>query len=185
MKKKNVLNPLFVQQAWTVHSCDSVCLGCQTKQRANLLLKYQKQSILYATKHQCLLISSGGFHLNGYWMMSFLPSFLPPSLSLFLSFFFFLGVHLGHMEVPSLGVHSELELPATAAATRDLSQILNLCHSLKQRQILNSLTEAGDGTRILIDTSWVLNPLSRNGNSMMSFFRGNLESYWKLSWALD
>ena len=40
-------------------------------------------------------------------------------------FFFFLGPHLWHMEVPRLGLESELQLPAytTATATRDLSHI--------------------------------------------------------------
>ena len=37
----------------------------------------------------------------------------------------FLGLHLWHMEVPRLGVQSELQLPAyaTATATRDLSRV--------------------------------------------------------------
>ena len=33
--------------------------------------------------------------------------------------FFFLGLYLWHMEVPRLGVKSELQLPATATATLD------------------------------------------------------------------
>ena len=32
-------------------------------------------------------------------------------------FCFFLGLHLQHMEVPRLGVESELQLPAYATAT--------------------------------------------------------------------
>ena len=43
----------------------------------------------------------------------------------FLSFFIcFLGLHLWHMEVPRLGVESELQLPAytTATGTQDLRQ---------------------------------------------------------------
>ena len=32
-------------------------------------------------------------------------------------FFVFLGLHLGHMEVPRLGVEPELRLPATATTT--------------------------------------------------------------------
>ena len=69
------------------------------------------------------------------------------------------------MEVPSLGVGSELQLPAytTATATPDLSHICDLCCSL--RTILNPLSEARDGTHILMDTSQVLNLLSHNGNS--------------------
>ena len=44
---------------------------------------------------------------------------------LFVCLFCFLGLHLLHMEVPSLGVETELLLPAynTAMATRDLSQV--------------------------------------------------------------
>ena len=42
----------------------------------------------------------------------FLPFFLPPSLPSFLSF-----SHPWHMEVPRLGVKSELQLPAYTTAT--------------------------------------------------------------------
>ena len=44
----------------------------------------------------------------------------------FFCFFFFLGPHLWHMAVPSLGVESEPKLPATATAMRDPSCIHNL-----------------------------------------------------------
>ena len=48
-----------------------------------------------------------------------------------LIFFSFLGVHLWHMEVPRLGVKSELQLPAyaIATATQDPSRVCNLYHS--------------------------------------------------------
>ena len=50
------------------------------------------------------------------------------------------------MEVPRLGVESELQLLActTAAATQDPSQVCNLHHSSQQHQILNLLSEAWD-----------------------------------------
>ena len=69
------------------------------------------------------------------------------------------------MEVPRLGVESELQLPATATATamQDPSRIYDLHHSSWQHQILNPLSKARDRTHILMDTSWVL--LSHNGNS--------------------
>ena len=63
------------------------------------------------------------------------------------------------MEVPRLVVESELQLPpygtATATEKRDPSRFCDLYHSLWQRQILNPLSKARDGTRILMDTSWI------------------------------
>ena len=44
-----------------------------------------------------------------------------------------------------------------------------LC-TLRQSQILNSLSEARAGTHILLDTSHVLNPLSHNKNSTFPYF---------------
>ena len=69
-------------------------------------------------------------------------------------FFFFLGLHLQHMEISSLGVKSELQLPAYATATEtpDPSCIHDLCHSSWQHQILNPLSKARDWTPILKDT---------------------------------
>ena len=50
------------------------------------------------------------------------------------------------MEVPRLGVESELQLPAytTAVAMPDLRWGCDLHHSLWQHWILNPLTEARD-----------------------------------------
>ena len=87
---------------------------------------------------------------------------------MFLFVSLFLGLHLRHKEIPRLGVESELQLPdySTATATQDLSCIWDLHHSSQQCRILNPLSEAGDQTCILMDTSQVLNPLSHNGNSL-------------------
>ena len=59
------------------------------------------------------------------------------------------------MEVPRLGVESELQLPdyATATGTPDLSHICNLPHSSQQQQILNPLSEARDQTFAFMDAS--------------------------------
>ena len=67
---------------------------------------------------------------------------------------FFLGPHLWHMEVPRLGVESELQLLAyaTVTATPDLSHIWDLHHSSRQCRIPNPLREARDQTHILTDT---------------------------------
>ena len=50
------------------------------------------------------------------------------------------------MEVPKLGVQSELQLPAytTATATPDLNHVCDLHHSSQQRRIPNLLSEARD-----------------------------------------
>ena len=75
------------------------------------------------------------------------------------------------MEVPRLEVKLELQLLAytTAAATLDPSSICDLHCSSWQHQILNLLSEASDPTHILTDTSWILNPLGHNGNSLFFF----------------
>ena len=63
-----------------------------------------------------------------------------------LFFFFFLGPHPQHTEVPRLGVESELELPAytTATAMQDPSCVCDLHHSSWQPWILTPLSEARD-----------------------------------------
>ena len=72
-------------------------------------------------------------------------------------FFCFLGLHPWHMEIPRLGVESELQLPVctTATAISDPSRICDLHHSAQQCQILNPLSKARVRTRVLTDTSWV------------------------------
>ena len=55
------------------------------------------------------------------------------------------------MEVPRLGVQSEIQLPTytTATATQDPSHVCDLHHSSQQRQILNPLSEDKDRTHNL------------------------------------
>ena len=61
------------------------------------------------------------------------------------------------MEVPRLGVESELQLLAytTATATRDPSRVLDLHHSSQKCRILNPLSEDRDRTHMLMDPSRV------------------------------
>ena len=91
---------------------------------------------------------------------------------LFIYLFCFLGPRLRHMDVPRPGVGSELQLPAyaTVTATPDPSCICNLRLSLHPGRILNPLREAGDRTRILMDTMRVFKPLSHNRNSLCNLF---------------
>ena len=80
---------------------------------------------------------------------------------------FFLGLHLQHMEIPRLGVESELQPPAstTATAPQDPSHICKLHHGLWPHRIPNPLSKAKDRTCGLLDTRWGLNLLSHNRNS--------------------
>ena len=66
----------------------------------------------------------------------------------------FLGPHLRHIEVPRLGVGSELQLPAytTVTATSDLRCVCDWHGNVQQCWILNPLSRARDGTRLLKDT---------------------------------
>ena len=69
---------------------------------------------------------------------------LKPVQGLFVCFVFsFLGLKV---EVPRLGVESELQLPAyaTAAATWDPNCVCDLHHSSQKHQILNPLSQAKD-----------------------------------------
>ena len=82
-------------------------------------------------------------------------------------FFVFFGPHPRHEEVPRLGVESKLQLLAytTATTTQDPSFICGPPHNLWQCQIFSPLCKAKDQTLIFVDTSRILNPLSRNRNS--------------------
>ena len=73
----------------------------------------------------------------------------------FFFFFCFLGPCPWHMEVPRLGIKSELQLPAyaTTIATWDLCRICDLHHSSQQCWILNPLSKTRDRIRILKDPS--------------------------------
>ena len=75
----------------------------------------------------------------------------------FILFFVFLGPQRWHMEIPRIGVKSELQLPAytTATAMQDLSHVCDLHHSTRQCQIPNSLIEARDQTHVLMGASQV------------------------------
>ena len=84
------------------------------------------------------------------------------TLWFFVCLFCSLALHLRPMEVPRLGVKSELQLPAstTATATQDPSCVFDLHHSSRQQWILNPLSRARDQTLIIMDASQVPGPLT-------------------------
>ena len=61
-------------------------------------------------------------------------------------YFCFLGMPLRHMEVPRLGIESELQLLATDTAIPDPSHLCNLHHSLRPCWILDPFIEQGHGS---------------------------------------
>ena len=69
----------------------------------------------------------------------------------------FLELYPQYIEVPRLGVKSELQLLANATATAmpGPRHVCDLHHSSWQRPILNPLCGARDQTCILVDNSWV------------------------------
>ena len=82
----------------------------------------------------CLFLCLFPFYFKpGHFFFCFIKKIFFPlkKLLFFFFFFFFLGPHLWYMEVPRLGVESELQLPATATVTamQDQSHLCNLHHS--------------------------------------------------------
>ena len=90
-----------------------------------------------------------------YWVSEF-----PKLMNFVYIFFFFLWIHLWHMEVARLQVArlgvaqvgAVAEAYTTAMATLDLSHICDLCLNLQHCWILNPLSEARDWIHILVDT---------------------------------
>ena len=78
------------------------------------------------------------------------------------------------MEVPRLGVKSELQLLAytTATAMPDLSYVCDLHHNSWQLQILNPMSEARDRTCVLMDNSWVCYHWATTGIPLSYLFIG-------------
>ena len=97
----------------------------------------------------------------------------------FFPFCLFLGPHSGHMEVPGLGVESELQLLAypMGPTAPNLSRVCKLHHSSLQGQILNP-SEQGQGLNLCPQgyQSDSL-PLSHNGNSILLNHDGKMSLF--------
>ena len=70
-------------------------------------------------------------------------------------FLVFLGLHPWHMEIPRLGVKSELQPLAYATAMLDLNCVCDLHHSAWQLSILNPLSKARDQICVLVVTGQI------------------------------
>ena len=99
-------------------------------------------------------------------------AFIQEFLSFFL-FFVLLGPNPRHMEVPRLGVKSQLWplAYATAIATPDPSCVFDLHHSSDQCWILNPLSKSRDQICLLMDTSQVCHHCATTGNPHPRIFR--------------
>ena len=81
----------------------------------------------------------------------------------------FVGLHLQHMEVPSLGVELELHLPAYTTSMPDLSHVCELHHNSQHCWILNPLSKARDQTYVLMDTSQICFSCATMGTPCLYF----------------
>ena len=90
---------------------------------------------------------------------------------------FFLGPHPWHMEIPRLGVESELQLLAyaTATAMQDPSLIC-LHHSSWQCRIPDPLSKARNQICILMDTSQIHYHWAMKGTPNTSFLKTKISS---------
>ena len=110
-------------------------------------------SLVHSELTRMMLLWSGKELFLNTWISS-LSFFLQPPLHpfIYLFIFVFLGLHLRHMDVPRLGVDSELQLLAytTGTAMPDPSYVCNLHPSSRQGRILNPLSKFSDRTWNLI-----------------------------------
>ena len=86
--------------------------------------------------------------------------------------FSFFRPHLWHMKVPRLRSNQSCNCwPRPQSRPCQIqAKVCDLGHSSRQCQIFNLLGEAREQTHILMDTSWVLKPLSHDENSWSPVF---------------
>jgi len=110
-------------------------LQVSTPRPQKIILQAQLEEAEYWTSLYCFFYLVVGF-LFFYFILFYF----------FFVFLLFLGPLPRHMEVPRLGVQSELQSPAyaRATATQDPSRVCNLHHSSRQRRIVNPLSKGRD-----------------------------------------
>ena len=94
----------------------------------------------------------------------------------FCFFFCFLEPHPQHVEVPGLGIESELWLLTYTTATemQDLSHVCDLQQSSQQYQIPDPLGKARGQTHFLMNTSWICFHCASLGTPMPTLLEGFL-----------
>ena len=126
-----------------------------------LTVKAKSECILYKEVHfiQGRKTLSSSYILSKWQFRHHYSSVFSCCCCCFFFFVFlpFLGPLLRHIEIPRLGVQSELQLPAyaRATATQDPSRVCDLHHSSQQHRILNPLGKARDRTCVPMDSSQI------------------------------
>ena len=160
---------LFLQFSWFAFLCVFVCLFVLATPKAHRNSQARNQTCNRSYNND------NAQSLTHWVTRELLSCFAFRELFFFFFFFFFipcfLGPYLQLMEVPRLGVKSELQLAVytTVTAMTHLSCICSLHHSSRQCQILNSLSKARDRIQILMDTSRICFHCRTTGNPFMSY----------------
>ena len=161
------LSPCWSHYLQTIFSLSIGCLFFL------FMVSFAVQNLTSLTTSQLFIFAFISIAL-GDWPKKTLSEKVLPCFLFFFFFFFlcFLGLHLQHMKVPRLGVESELQLPAYAAATSrpDLNCVCDLQHSSEQRQIPSPLSKGRDRTQVLMDISQVRCCWAMRGNPCHIFF---------------
>ena len=102
-------------------------------------------------------------------LFSVIPGFLL-FFTFFLFFFFFRATPKAYGNSQARGWNQSCSCwPTPATATQDPSGIFDLHHSSQQCGILNPLSQAGDQTHILMDSSWIAFCLATMGTPARLF----------------
>ena len=121
--------------SWKITLHENSCSRAVPLELSQMIAKYSIPPVCHRNHHMGLLrasnVASVAEERNFYFFFFFLV---------------FLGLHPWHIEVPRLGVDSELELLAytTAAATQNPSHVCDLHHGSWQCWILTPLSKARD-----------------------------------------
>ena len=128
-----------------------------------------------------------GWFMEQVWVVVSIPAHTEDLVSP--DFYFYLFIFF--RAAPVACWSSQAKHQTGALASPDPGHVCNLCCSSQELQILNPLSGVKDWTRIciLMDTNWVCNSLSHNGNSSFFFPPKDHQTVdeiqqWSIFWVL-